>query len=97
LRELRLQLDSEEDHERAVLWIRTCIVIHSLIHQIEGPLDEQFRQELIDEGLLLETGEVEAYNGVAVGAAGMVGGRESPGQLQRNHLKALLFESTDRY
>ncbi|KJA13569.1 hypothetical protein HYPSUDRAFT_119452, partial [Hypholoma sublateritium FD-334 SS-4] len=35
MRGLRQQIDDARDHERAVAWIKACIVIHTLIFFIE--------------------------------------------------------------
>lgn len=35
LKGLRQQIKNEKDHFQALEWVRTCIVIHTLIHDIE--------------------------------------------------------------
>ena len=44
LKGLQQQIKNQTDHLRAVEWIRACIVIHTLIHEIEyGNEDERKR------------------------------------------------------
>lgn len=51
MRGLRQQIDSAVDHKRAVAWIKTCIVIHTLVFDIEnGAEDPEFVEELIHDG-----------------------------------------------
>ena len=51
LRGLRQQIDDAVDHERAIAWIKACIVIHTLIFRIEhGQEDPLFVQELVQAG-----------------------------------------------
>ena len=52
LKGLHQQVDDPRDHERAVAWIKTCIVIHSLVFLIEnGEEDQDYVDELVEEGL----------------------------------------------
>ena len=40
------------DHECALAWVKTCIVIHALVSNIEhGTEDQEFVKELIQLGL----------------------------------------------
>lgn len=50
---LRQQILSEQSHLRALEWIRTCLVIHTLIHDIEqgDEVDVEWEEELIQQGL----------------------------------------------
>jgi hypothetical protein len=48
LRGLRQQIDDGTDHERALAWIKACIIIHTLIAIIEaGNEDLEFLEELL--------------------------------------------------
>ena len=52
LRRLRQQIDDAVDHARAVAWIKTCLVLHTLIFEIEnGNEDPDYVQELVDKGI----------------------------------------------
>ncbi|PPQ83037.1 hypothetical protein CVT25_005279 [Psilocybe cyanescens] len=52
LKGLRQQIKNETDHLRAVEWIRTCIIIHTLIHGIEHHNEDMDPEEdIIAEGL----------------------------------------------
>ncbi|KAJ7026796.1 hypothetical protein C8F04DRAFT_1190189 [Mycena alexandri] len=52
LRGLRQQIDDSKDHERALAWVKACIIIHTLVGLIEdGTADDEYLQELIQEGL----------------------------------------------
>lgn len=85
LRGLRQQVDNSTDHARAVAWIKTCIVLHTLIFIIEnGNEDPDYVEELLEEGLEQET---MVENDLAAEAV-----RETRGQQMRNDLKAKLFE-----
>lgn len=63
LRGLRQQIDDALDHERALAWVKACIVIHTLIYMIEeGCEDAEYIAELIQEGMnsmVAELGIVE--------------------------------------
>ena len=86
LRGLRQQIDDSVDHERALAWVKTCIIIHTLISIIEhGTEDEEFVEELIQLG---HQDVVRTH-----GMAGLDAVHESQGQQKRNELKHKLFES----
>jgi len=88
LRGLRQQIDNALDHERAVAWIKACIVIHTLIFLIEhGEEDPQFVLELIQEGGVDLQQPAEGEDELAAEVA-----RETQGQRKRERLKADLFE-----
>ncbi|KAF7328200.1 DDE Tnp4 domain-containing protein [Mycena venus] len=56
LRGLRQQIDSSIAHERALAWVKACLVIHTLVGFIEsGKEDEEFLEED------LECGKVKEY------------------------------------
>jgi hypothetical protein len=85
---LRQQIDNSVDHKRALLWVKACIVIHTLIAIIEsGCEDFDYINTLIEEGLAAPS------NGVDDIIPDHVPGRETRGQTKRNALKAQLFES----
>lgn len=51
LQGLRQQIDNAQDHERAIIWVKACIIIHTLIFTIEkGEEDPSFVADLIEEG-----------------------------------------------
>jgi hypothetical protein len=48
LQGLRQQIDNLTDHKHALTWIKTCIVIHTLISFVEhADEDEEFVAELV--------------------------------------------------
>jgi hypothetical protein len=48
LRGLRQQIDDATDHKRALAWVKTCIIIHTLISFVkEGVEDGEFIAELV--------------------------------------------------
>lgn len=50
LRELRLLLSSDDNHDWIVVWIRCCIILHNMIIDIEGENeDAQWRHECVAE------------------------------------------------
>lgn len=52
LKGLRQKIKNETDHLRAVEWIRACIVIHTLIHEIEyDNEDSVWEEEILAAGL----------------------------------------------
>lgn len=88
LRGLHQQIDNGLDHKRALLWIKACIVIHTLISIIEtGSEDSDYVDELVQEGLATHVPAVGGDAPVNNGSA------ETRGQHKRNTLKAQLFES----
>jgi len=51
LRGLRQQIGDSKDHLRALAWVKTCIVIHTLISFVEeGDEDCEFMDDLVREG-----------------------------------------------
>lgn len=92
LRGLRQQIDDSLDHERALAWVKVCIVIHTLIGQLErGREDLDFIDELVKEGLahLQPLGQAGAEEPVSSAR------RKTRGQKKRSELKAKLFSSFD--
>lgn len=86
LRGLCQQIDNAVDHARALAWIKTCIVIHTLISFIEsGSEDSDFVDELIAEG---RDAPVAPENELVAESV-----RETRGQGRREQLKADLFNS----
>jgi len=86
LRGLRQQIDDAVDHERAITWIKACIVIHTLIFQIEhGQEDPLFVQELVQAG-----SDAPSYSIDDDLAAEAV--HETQGQRMREKLKKDLFD-----
>ena len=87
MRGLRQQIDDARDHERAVAWIKACIVIHTLIFFIEhGHKDWEYIAELVEEG----TDTVPDGVGHSDLESEVV--RETKGQRKREVLKNELFE-----
>jgi hypothetical protein len=90
LRGLRQQIDDARDHERAVAWIKACIVIHTLIFFIEhGHEDWDYVAELVEEGtdpVVDVVGQTDLESEVV---------RETRGQRKREELKADLFMYLD--
>ena len=89
LRGLRQQISDVTDHMRALAWVKTCIIIHTLISFIEeGDEDNEFINELVQEG-------TDAH-GAVIGQADRDQSdalRETQGQRKRTELKTMLFES----
>lgn len=78
-----------QDHERALAWIRTCIIIHTMIHEIETEdFDKEWDDELILDGLSSDELSTSDEDRVAAQTR-----RESQGQRKRRKLKADLFTS----
>jgi hypothetical protein len=54
LKGLRQQIKDETDHLRAIELIRTCIVIHTLVHDIEHrEEDSDWEEDAIADGKLI--------------------------------------------
>jgi hypothetical protein len=86
---LRQQIKNTQDHERALAWIRTCIVIHTMIHEIETEdFDEEWDEELILDGLSSD----ELISSDEDRIAAQIH-RESQGQRKRRRVKDDLFTS----
>jgi hypothetical protein len=89
LRGLRQQISNAQKHDSAIVWVKTCIVIHTLVGIIEdGDEDLDFIDELIREGIA----EREQDHNVDRIANADVR-RETMGQQKRTDLKHLLFEN----
>jgi hypothetical protein len=90
LRGLRQQIDDATDHKRALAWVKTCIIIHTLISFIEeGDQDDEFMAELVREG----TDAPGDVIGQADWEQSSETQRETQGQNKRTELKRMLFES----
>ena len=89
LRGLRQQIGNATDHMRALAWVKTCIVIHTLVSIVEeGGEDNEFMDELVREGT--------DAPGDVIGQADRDQSdtqRETQGQTKRTELKTMLFES----
>lgn len=89
LKGLRQQLKNEIDHLRAVEWIRACIVIHTLIHEIEyGNEDAVWEEEVVAAGLSTDESSSSDEDRVPAEVR-----RESAGQRKRRKVKESLFRS----
>ncbi len=88
LRGLHQQIDDATDHKRALAWVKTCIVIHTLVSFVEeGHEDGEFTAELVQEGTDARSSDVIRQ---ADGASDTQ--RETHGQRKRTELKTMLFE-----
>lgn len=89
LRGLRQQIDNSLDHERALAWVKACIVIHTLIGRLEeGREDQDFIDELVREGLANPEPLVPAPEEHVPSTR-----RKTRGQKKRTDLKNKLFNS----
>ena len=90
LRGLRQQIGDATDHKRALTWVKTCIIIHTIISFVEeGDEDGEFMDELVREG-------TDIPNDVILGQTNMDQSdtvRETRGQRKRTELKTMLFNS----
>jgi hypothetical protein len=69
LRGLRQQIDTAQDHQRAIAWIKACIVLHTLIFHIEhGEEDPDYVERLIQRGNREHGPEIQHANGIDVEA-----------------------------
>lgn len=101
LRELRIQILSRKQHMWALMWIRTCIVLHNLIiHLEEGSgVNNEWRQELFEAGHedprpeLVETDSDGTEEGDAAELRRARRHYTSPGQRFRLQLMDALFDS----
>jgi hypothetical protein len=89
LRGLRQQIGDATDHKRALTWVKTCIIIHTLVSFVEeGDEDNEFMDQLVREG------SDAPDDVIAVGQADTSDTqRETQGQRKRTELKMMLFES----
>ncbi|KAG5634151.1 hypothetical protein H0H81_003149 [Sphagnurus paluster] len=86
LRGLQQQVDDATDDAWATAWIKTCIVLHTLIFIIKhGNKDPEFVEDLIKEGQ--DPVEKGAENEITAEAT-----RKTQGQRMRLVLKQKLFE-----
>jgi len=89
LRGLCQQIDDATDHKRSLAWVKTCVIIHTLISFIEeGDEDGEFITELVREGTDAPGGVILEANSEPSDTQ-----RETQGQRKRTELKRMLFES----
>ena len=86
---LHQQIKNETDHLRAIEWIRTCIIIHTLVHDIEyGEEDSDWEEDAIADGLTSGSSSSDDDR-----VPGSTVRRESAGQRKRRKVKESLFSS----
>lgn len=91
LRGLRQQIDNSRDHELALIWVKTCIIIHTLVSVIEqGDEDEDFISELVEEGIDDERNMLQSEDSIG-GLSDMQ--REMGGTAKRTQLKYILLKN----
>ena|ERR1700690_2745875 len=91
LRGLRQQIDDARDHDRALVWVKTCIIIHTLVSIVErGSEDADFVAELVREGA---DGVHDVVRPDVDGPSDTQ--RETLGKRKRTQLKQMLFESME--
>jgi hypothetical protein len=89
-RGLRQQIDDSIAHERALAWIKACLVIHTLVGFIEsGQEDEEFLDELVQEGL----GDDPQEHVIEGRLDASSSRRQTRGEKKRMDLKRKLFAS----
>ncbi|KAF7372339.1 DDE Tnp4 domain-containing protein [Mycena venus] len=89
-RGLRQQIDDSIAHERALAWVKACLVIHTLVGFIEsGQEDEEFVEELVQEGLRDDPQERVIEGGLDASSSR----RQTRGEKKRMDLKQKLFAS----
>jgi hypothetical protein len=89
LQGLRQQIDNATDHKRALIWVKTCIIIHALVSFVEkGDEDGEFIAELVREGTDIPGNVIGQADGGPSDTQ-----RETEGQRKRTELKRVLFES----
>jgi hypothetical protein len=94
LRGLRQQIKNETDHLRALEWVRTCLVIHTLIQDIESELDivdADWEEELIATGIPSDSEPSDNEGPVDAGHVRPRG--ETRGQRKRRKVKDGLYAS----
>lgn len=93
LRGLWQQIDDSRDHEYALVWVKCCIIIHTLISIIEeGNENEDFVAQLVREG----TDPVDVSGARFEDGGGCSDVQwETQGQQKRTQLKQLLFDSQE--
>jgi hypothetical protein len=91
LRGLRQQIKNETDHLRALEWIHACLVIHTLIQDIESEfeVDSDWEEELITLGLSSDSSDSDDDAPVT----GQTRRRETAGQRKRRKVKDSLYAS----
>ena len=91
LQGLRQQIDNPRDHELALVWIKSCIVIHGLVSIIEqGDEDKDFVAELVRAGIDDRPNILQGRNDVGGPSDTQ---REVGGNAKRSQLKNFLLEN----
>jgi hypothetical protein len=91
LRGLRQPIDNARAHGRALIWVKTCIIIHTLVSIIEeGEEDDDFTAELVQEGLD-ETDTHDVLQDRDGGGSSDVR-QQGEGSAKRTELKCILLE-----
>lgn len=92
LRGLCQQIDDSVDHQRALAWIKACIVIHTLVGLIEHDKeDPEFVDELVLAGLSNQEVDGGFCDGESGGTQG-IHGQQKPTSLKISLLEALVVE-----
>lgn len=89
LKGLRQQIDDERDHRRALEWVRTCLVLHTLIFRLEHESIAEVN-ELVGLGL---NGEWEGNNLDVLQNEHNSRQRVARAELKRSEVKKALFDS----
>ncbi|KAL1671212.1 hypothetical protein EV122DRAFT_226954, partial [Schizophyllum commune] len=93
LKGLRQQIKDETDHLRALEWIRTCLILHTLIQDYEqDSVDEEWQEECIVDGLSTDSDNDTQEHRRDEDIEGDLR-RESAGGHKRRRVKEALFNS----
>ena len=87
------QIDDSRDHEHALVWVKCCIIIHTLISIIkEGNKDKDFVTQIVREG----TDPVDVSSARLEDGSGCSDVQwETWGQQKRTQRKQQLFDSQE--
>jgi hypothetical protein len=95
LRGLRQQIKNPRDHLLAIAWIKACLILHNLIIDIEGEIDESdpFYIQMLAEGTVVDVQDDDA--GEVIGLDGADEMHETAGKRKRAYLRHQLLTSLE--
>jgi hypothetical protein len=93
LRGLWQQIKNPRDHLLAIAWIKACLILHNLIIDIEGEIDESdpFYIQMLAEGTVVDVEDA----GEAIGLDGADETHETAGKRKRAYLQHQLLTSLE--
>ena len=93
LRGLRQQIKNPRDHILAIAWIKACLILHNLIIDIEGEIDESdpFYIQMLAEGTVVDVRDDAGDEGIRFDGVDEI--HKTAGKRKRAYLRQQLLTS----